>query len=143
MTRSTYSAEAELGRSLNAMREELKALKQAASSSSGPVTHDMLRAPVGSLQIATDIAEVLPEAPDDPPPAIQKGDYVAVPAPGAKVHIRRRDQPSRTWCNWLWTRQPRAQVHLVAPAGNMCIRCTRAHLRQCDEDSESSDSSFC
>ena len=136
------AAEAELGRSLQGMREELRLLKSSASSAQAPDANALVALPPTQLQVATIPDEVVaaPPLPREQRP-LPKGEYVYAQAPGAKVHIRRPTEPTRTWCNWQWTRQPKAQVSETTWDGKpMCIRCTACALKNDDLDSESSSS---
>ena len=133
------AAEAELGRSLQGLREELRLLQAGVSSEHAKVrVSAMIAPPPGALAIAADLEEVLPPA-SDATTTTPPGQFVRAFGPGAKVHAKHPAHPKRTWCKWHWTRQSKATVHQEAPAGKMCIRCTEAQLK--NSSLSSSDSS--
>ncbi len=131
-----------LGTTLQDMRSQIKMLQEHASrSATKEDLSSALRAPSNSLSIACTPFEVCPDLSAAPPPPPAAGEYISSCGPGGRVHIRRRDTPTTTWCGWQWTLHKRASVHDAAPDGLMCIRCTKAALRMKSAESSSSEGS--
>ena len=132
------AAEAELGRSLASMREELRLLQaSAAKLGSGILDNSRLQEQTTAIQIATSAADILPECASKAvhPSQSLHGQFVKSHGTGSKTHIRFPKDLNRTWCKWRWTQQSKATVHDTEPPGRMCIRCTEAALKDVDQSS--------
>jgi hypothetical protein len=74
--------------------------------------------------------------------------YVLTSGIQGRIHVCRPGKAQLTWCNWSWTKHSRVSTHTTCPRGKMCIRCTRACLKDqtepddktCSNKSSGSDS---
>ena len=74
--------------------------------------------------------------------------YVLSAGTHGRVHVCRPSEVHLTWRNWSWTKHNRAKTYTKCPSCKMCVRCTRAclkeqtepHVRTCSNDSSSSNS---
>ena len=108
---TNIAAEAAMGRSLEALKEELRALKAAANASGAQVPAQFRPAetPVGAFLTAgqdlesPELQDLAPSRGQGRPPA-----FVAAARKGAPVHICSSRRRGWTRCGWRWSSSPNA-----------------------------------
>ena len=145
----SVAAEAAMGRSLDQVRSELRALEAQKRELSLP-----LPGPSTSIQVPVDIDDVLGTVdqkgpgPGDPGPCPNKFPFVLSCPNKGRVHVRDPAAPDITLCRWKWRGAKAAEPVWNQACGLPCTKCVAASLkstasarRQSEDQSSSSESS--
>ena len=135
------AAEASMGRSIDSIRSELRALSDRVTREQAKVHLSSCMPASVAPAVALDPLEVLPELASKPlfssSPEDDNSGYVISRGPRGRAHLRKHGNPDRTWCGWWWNAASGATLSQTTGDCTVCAKCTRAALQRFEQSSSS------